>query len=305
MMCSSINVASSAPTDVITKIATELSHPTSSWRRNLISMSHVCKSWREAVIRYPLLWNTIHNESEMVTRMCLKRSKSLPLAVSLSKVGHWSIHTGRLIGSQVGRFEELYLGGSLSSCQSVSKILSFLIPGEDPLLLRKLKLVGGKFDDIPRTHNLGYPILSKDIPTLRKLELSSFPLTQISRFRHLIELHVRYPGPTSAHSLLDLLANNPGPQRVGIIGLSNDRDSLREDLSIALPHLHNFYVDDCEAVDILRCLHLPRLEPLVISIKFSFMDVDLSRAYQPYSVIQLALDFNCAKSTSTSTQNSI
>ena len=283
-----MNVASSAPAEVIARIAMEvqLAFPL---RRNLIYMSHVCKSWREAVISYPLLWNTIDHDIEVVTRMCLERSESLPLTISLSNFSHWSRDTWRLIGSQASRFEELCLDGSLSS--GLADIFSFLTPGEGPLLLRELSLVDSRGSPDGWWY-LRSPILSKDIPTLHKLSLSSFPLIlQLSVLRHLTILDLDDPGSTSTNVLLHLLANNPSLQQVGITGPLDNQESYRGDQSIILPHLCFFRVDKCATVNILRCLHLPRSEPLEIHIQFSFQGVDLPQVYQPYSVIQLARDF--------------
>jgi len=223
--------------------------------------------------------------------MCLERSESLPLTVSLSNFSQWSSLTYRLIGSHVSRFERLHLNGPLSS--GLSDIFSFLTPGEEPLLLRDLALVGTQVLDRGSTHeDLRSPILSKDVPTLHKLRLSSFPLIpQLSVLRHLTELDLNDPGPTSTNTLLDLLANNPGLQRVGITGPLDNQESPRGDQSIALPHLRCFEVRRCDAVDILRCLHLPRLEPLEIHMQSSFQEVQLPGVYQPLSVIHFARDF--------------
>lgn len=191
---------------------------TTSRHRDLISMSHVCKPWREAVISYPLLWNAVYYESEMTTRMCLERSKTLPLTVTLSNFGQWSNNTLRLVGSHASRFENLYLEGSVSSdlwCIFVS-----LTPSEGPLPLRELILSGFQPLGTLLTHeDFRSPILSKDIPTLHKLHLLSFPLTpQMTVLRHLTEIVLEDPGPSSANSLLDLRANNPSIQKVDITG---------------------------------------------------------------------------------------
>ena len=260
-------------------------------RYNLISMSHVCKSWREAVISYPFLWDSIHDENEMVTRMCLERSKSLPLSVSLSNFDRWSSNTKRMVGSHAGRFEELSLSGSLLC--GLSEIFTNLMPGEHPIL-RELILRGdcgiNSKSWVVRMV-LDSPIISNDIPTLHRIVLSSFPLTpQLSTLRHLTDVRLTDPGPT-ANAVLDLLANNPGLQQVALSGPLENQNSPRGDQSITLPYLRKICVSRCAATDILRCLHLPRLEPLVIEIDASFNEAPLPRAYRPYSVIQLAWDF--------------
>ena len=271
----------------------EVQLPASSSHHGLISMSRVCKSWREVVISYPLLWNTIYEESEVVTRICLERSKPLPLTISfsLSNLGPWSPSTWRLFGSHANRFGKLRLEGPVGS--RLSGILALLTPGEGPLLLRELTLIGERpLDPLPTYEDLRSPILSEDIPSLHKLTLHSFPLVpQMTVLGHLVELHLQGPGPSSVNSLLDLLANNPGLQRVDIGGRLDNRDSPRGDLSIALPHLRNLLFSRCNAIEILRCLHLPRLGPLHIYVESSFEVIDLPRVYRPYSVIQLARDF--------------
>ena len=263
---------------------------TASRHRDLISMSHVCKPWREAVISYPLLWNAVYYESEMTTRMCLERSKTLPLTVTLSNFGQWSNNTLRLVGSRASRFEKLHLEGSVP--HNLSLIFLSLTPDEGSLLLRELGLFGTQPLGILSTYeHLRSPILSEDIPTLHKLALSSFPLVpQMSVLRHLTELSLKDPGAGSTNSLLDLLANNPSLQRVGIAGPLSNQNSPRGDLSISLPHLRSFQISMCSAVDILRCLHLPRSEHLRIDIQTSFGAAYLPGAYQPYSVIQLFRD---------------
>ena len=260
-------------------------------RYNLISMSHVCKSWREAVISYPFLWDSIHDESEMVTRMCLERSKPLPLAVSLSNFDSLSSNTKRMVNSHAGRFEKLSLSGSFS--YGLPEIFTSLMLGEDPLLreliLRSDRGINSKSWVVRMV--LDSPIIPNDIPTLHKIVLSSFPLTpQLSTLRHLTDVCLADPGPT-ANAVLDLLANNPCLQQVAISGPLENQNSPRGDQSITLPHLRNLDVTQCAATDILRCLHLPRSEPLVIEIDASFNEAPLPRAYRPYSVIQLAWDF--------------
>ena len=65
--CSSVNITSSVPTEIITRIAMEV-RLTNLWQfydlPSMISMSHVCKSWHEAVISYPLLWNATHDADD-------------------------------------------------------------------------------------------------------------------------------------------------------------------------------------------------------------------------------------------------
>ncbi|KAF9784592.1 hypothetical protein BJ322DRAFT_853339 [Thelephora terrestris] len=294
-MCSSTNVASSAPAEVITKIAMEglLLVP---WQcRDLISMSHVCKSWREAVISYPLLWNAILGESEMVTRMCLERSKTLPLrTVSLIDFDRWSNSTMQLLGSHATRFEILNLDDTLPIPDDPSKILTDLIPGEGSIL-RELSLTGNERHNTTNfmaQNSLRSPIVFKDIPTLRKITLSSFPLIpQLSVLRHLTDFELDAPWSTPVSDLLDLLANNPHLEIVTITSSRDNGRTRRKDLSIALPHLRHLDVFDCETIDLLRCLHLPRLEGLKIEIRCSFDGATLlPEAYQPYSIIQLARD---------------
>ncbi|KAF9784594.1 hypothetical protein BJ322DRAFT_1021314 [Thelephora terrestris] len=290
-MCSSMNVASSAPAEVITRIAMEGRLLVPGRRCDLVSMTQVCKSWREAVISYPLLWNTISDESEMVTRMCLERSENLPLTVFLPDFSAWSSSTMHLVGTHASRFETLSLSGSLFG--GLSEIFTNLIPGEDPLL-RELSLVCTErlgTTSLIEHGSLCSPILSKDIPTLRKIRLSSFPLTpQLSALRHLTNMELTGLGPTPVGGVLDLLANNPHLEQVAISDLLDSEGSRREDLSIALPRLRNLVVRACDAVDILRCLHLPRSADLKVEIHHSFKEATLPWAYQPYSTIQLSRD---------------
>ena len=258
-------------------------------RRDLVSMSRVCSSWREAVISYPLLWNTIANDSELVTRMCLERSKSLPLTVSHFRFRLWCYSTWQLLSSHSSRFETLSLEGKLSC--GLYDILINLEPTKDPIL-RKLTLRCTKqlnAASFAEYKSLPLPILSKDIPTLHKISLACFPLTpQLIALRHLTTIELIEMGSNPVSGVLDLLANNPHVEQLVLIGSLDNDGSHWEDLSIALPHLRRFDVCQCDSVDILRCLHLPRLENLKIDILCSFEKVTLPRTYQPYSIIQLA-----------------
>lgn len=261
--------------------------------RDIISMSHVCKSWREAVISYPFLWNAIDDESEIVTRLCLERLKSLPLIVSLSNFSGWSRSTRLLVGSHAGHIESLTLFGAVS--YGLSEIFINLVSSGEPLL-RDLTIICTqelrKSGRATRYGSLYSPILSKDIPTLCTLYLYSFPLTpQLSGLRHLTNVDLIDPGSTATNAILDLLANNPCLQWVNIQGPLYDQGSTREDQSVALPQLRHFLTYECEATEILRCLHLPRLGLFEIDMQYSFNRVPLPGAYQPYSVLQLARDF--------------
>ena len=183
----------------------------------------VCKSWREAVISYPLLWNTMANESELVTRMCLERSKSLPLTVSHSEFSGWSHGTKQLLGSHASHFETLILDGMLPC--GLYEILTNLRPIKDPILC-ELSLWGieepnatsfAEYKSIPS------PILSKDIPTLHKIFLSCFPLTpQLIAIRHLTNIEPVKLDPAPVSDVLDLLANNSYLEHVAIICSSDD-----------------------------------------------------------------------------------
>ena len=211
--------------------------------------------------------------------MCFNRSKSSPLTVSLSDFDGWSSNTIRMVGSHADRFKELTLSGSLSS--SISEIYTSLVPGKGPLLRELIIFGDGHLDPASwATHkSLFSPIISEDIPTLRRLLLSSFPLTpQLSALRHLTSIDLADPGPT-ANTVLDLLANNPVLQEVEISGPLGNQRSPREGQSITLPHLRHLLVFRCSAIDILRCLHLPHSEPLEMDIDFSFVDAPLPRVY--------------------------
>ena len=228
----------------------------------------------------------------MVTRMCLERSKPSPLKVSLSNFDTWSSNSRRLVGSHAGRFEELSLTGSLP--RGLSEMFRSLA-SSDKSLLRELSLLG------TTTLNTGSliiygpfhsPLLSTNIPTLHKLFLSSFPLTpQLSALHHLTDLELIDPGPTATDAVLDLLANNPRLERVTIADMDDDHRSHRRDQGIGLPHLYQFLAYQCSAIDILRCLHLPRSESLEIDIERSFEQRTLPSAYQPYSTLDFAWDF--------------
>ena len=291
-MCSSVNIANSAPAEIITRIAMELIPLRSKRYRNLISMSHVCKSWRDAIISYPLLWNTIDNDSEMVTRMCLERSGSLPLTVALSDFDTWSSDSRCLVWSHAGRFETLSLAGSPT--RGLSEIFKSLTPSGKPLL-RELSLRSKMYLSTACLNlygSLRSPILSTTIPTLRKISLSSFPLTpQLCALRDLTDVQLIGLGATPTNAVIDLLANNPRLKQVTICDMEDSRGSPRRDLSITLPHLRNFLVRRCNAIDILRCLHLPRSNSLRVTVTNSFEKTTLPTIYRPYSTFDLARDF--------------
>ena len=268
-----------------------LSH--SEWQhRNVISMSRVCKSWREAVISYPLLWNTIYDDSETVTRMCLERSGSSPLTLVLSDFDTWSSNTRRLVGTHAGRFETLSLIGSQPcGLQEISKSLSSC--GKP--LLRELTLWSAASFDHARFglyESLLSPTLATETPNLRKIHFSSFPLIpQPCALRHLTNAELFGLGATFTNAVLDLLANNPRLERVAIGNMDGEDEwSHREDQSITLPHLRHFLIYRCEAIDILRCLHFPCSESLQIDIQDSFKKSRFPAIYQQYSVFQFGSD---------------
>lgn len=68
--------------------------------------------------------------------------------------------------------------------------------------------------------------------------------------RHPTEPDLKDPGAASANTLLDLLVNNTSLQRVDTAGPLDNQESHRGDLSIILPHLCEFLVFGCDAVDI-------------------------------------------------------
>ena len=177
----------------------------------------------------------------------------------------------------------------------LSEIFINLVSSGEPLL-RDLTIICTqelrKSGRATRYGSLYSPILSKDIPTLCTLYLYSFPLTpQLSGLRHLTNVDLIDPGSTATNAILELLANNPCLQWVNIQGPLHDQGSTREDRSVALPQLRHFLTYECEATEILRCLHLPRLGLFEIDMQYSFNRVPLPGAYQPYSVLQLARDF--------------
>ena len=177
--------------------------------RDLISLTHVCRSWRAIFTSHSSLWTWLDCKNADKTHAYIKRSRSLPLKVSLIESGRITYHDDALLAatSHIDRLSSLVVYKDSRGLKDLLGRFPFPAP-----LLKELKIVLNEvFGPDAAIPGEKFP---EDLTPLRKLSLSGvvthLPWRNLS---NLTEFEI-YCSPMTVDSpsivqLLDFLENAP------------------------------------------------------------------------------------------------
>ena len=136
---------------------------------DLVPLTHVCQSWREVFISRSCLWTNLDCEDEDQAHVYLKRSKSLPLNLSLRTDENYCNHPfPDIIPHAIGRLRSLHIEGTSGNLEDFTKHLFRPAP-----LLEKLSICGS-YKRRPFFNPVLTPTLfNGDLSSLRSLCLES------------------------------------------------------------------------------------------------------------------------------------
>ena len=194
--------------------------------RDLISLTHVCRSWRAIFTSHSSLWTWLDCKNADKTHVYIKRSRSLPLEVSLIESGHITYHDDALLAatSHIDRLSSLAIYKYSQGLQDLLGRFPFPAP-----LLKELKIVlcgvfgsdaaipGEKFpEDLTPLRKLSLPGVVTHLPWRNLLNLTEFelcPLPMTADSPSIIQLLDFFE---SAPLLRKIVLFNSIPSHVGI-----------------------------------------------------------------------------------------
>lgn len=212
---------------------------------DLVSVTHVCRHWPTVALHAPGLWTHVGHTSPEGVNTYLRRSKGLPLDISLTVLEIPTVATLRALTAEIHRTRSLRVTLPPSAgLRLVTQSLMSLIPQLEVLSIRDCGSPLGVVPPLLRTPspNRRRPGDFDGAPLLRSLALHSVPLPYLPRSPSLltnIELTDK-ECVGDALLLLDLLERSPSLERVKICGPFNHR-GLVPDLdprrTVPLPRL--------------------------------------------------------------------
>ena len=133
--------------------------------KDLVTLTHVCRGWREVFTSHPSLWTRLDFTNIEKTHTYIKRSRSLPLEVTICNTkAESSLEEALLLAiPHIKRFKSLTIVGTSDPLQNLTKHLTLPAPflkevtidfiGENAPALDN-KLLDGDLSSV-RTLNLG------------------------------------------------------------------------------------------------------------------------------------------------------
>ena len=137
----------------------------------LIALTHVCREWRELFISHSSLWASFDCENAYRTRLCLERSKTSPINLSLYRCCYLPPDDPffQIIPHAIERLKSLTFTGFPDVLEDTIASLSHPAP-----LLEEITVAG--YPDMygpEQNPVLTSPLFDGDLPLLRKLHLGS------------------------------------------------------------------------------------------------------------------------------------
>ena len=171
--------------------------------KNIIALTHVCRAWRQVFVSRSSLWADIDCMNANKTLVYLKRSRSFPINLSLSRVRNLSPHDHfiQTVPHVIGRIKSIYIQGTLENLQGITTHLSHPAP-----TLEDMSIIGGREfgpEDVPI---LIPTLFGGDLSSLRKLCLE-YVRTELPwrNMVNLTSLRLVNTSPISTDQLLDFL----------------------------------------------------------------------------------------------------
>jgi len=171
--------------------------------KDIITLTHVCRTWRRVFVSRPSLWTDVDCTDANKALVYLERSKSFPINLSLSKIGHLPPpnHFVQIVPRVIGRLKSICIWGTLESLQGITAHLSQPAPILDSLSITGTRGFGT--EDLPV---LTPTLFGGDLSSLRKLRLecvrAELPWKNMV---NLTSLKLVNTSPISTGQLLDFL----------------------------------------------------------------------------------------------------
>ena len=209
--------------------------------QDLISLTHVCRSWRAIFTSNSLLWTRLDCKNANKTRVYIKRSRTLPLEISLTESGYISYHDNALLAaaSCTNRLSSLVIYRSSKGLQDLLDYFPF-----PTLLLKELKIVLRRvFGSDATIPGVTFP---EDLSSLRKLSLSCVVthlpwrnLSNLTEFEFCRSMLEDLPTVTQ---LLDFFESAPLLRKIVLRSSIPNHFSVPPDRVVPLPNLDRLTV---------------------------------------------------------------
>jgi len=205
-----------------------------------IALTHVCRAWREVFISRSSLWTDLNCANLNKAGVYLKRSKPLPINLSLDRDSCLSPYDPifYIIDHAIGRLRSLSINGTPENLRGIITHLPHPAP-----LLEKLSIHGGCDRAPHRNPVLRSTLFDGDLSSLRELHLE-YVRTQLP-WRNAISLtsfvlaHTA-PGEISVTQFLDFFENAPNLRKIGLYSATPTSDSQSKRL-VLLPCLERMH----------------------------------------------------------------
>ncbi|KAL1947452.1 hypothetical protein VTO73DRAFT_14413 [Trametes versicolor] len=263
---------------------------------DLVSVTHVCQHWRDVALHAPGLWTHVGHTSPEGVKTYLRRSKELPLDISLTVLEIPTVGTLRALTAEIHRTRSLRVTlPSSAGLRLVTQSLMSLSPQLEVLSIRDCGSPLGVLPPLPRAPSQGRPADFDGAPLLRSLTLNSVPLPYLSRGPSLLT-NIELTGKEcvgDALLVLDLLERSPSLERLKICGPFNHRGLvLDRRRTVSLPRLKRFEVRGRFPTGVgmfLASLVLPSQTGIMVHKEWSHARLqsplaDLVPAYNPGNV---------------------
>ena len=226
-----------------------------------ITLTHVCRSWREIFTSRPSLWTTLDMTNISKTRTFIQRSRSSPLDIYVSNLGH-----------------ETYLDDALSlAIPHIPRFRSFIFHSDAiPDTLRNFSCHTSLLEELeihiysPYTHTLDIPLLNSGLPSLRRpsplADTTRLPQKNTSNLRVFSFSCAR--GGVTVTQILNFLESSPLPHTIDITdSIPNSSDAPPERI-VTLGHLKTLPITTDTVHCILKHFRIPVGASLTVTAHF-------------------------------------
>ena len=244
------------PPEMVSRIATYLIDEVE-YYRPLLTATHVSRYWRETILECSSLWTSIDSRHPTLAIVCMERSKTARLAVTLRPnitsdfVSSLQLHTRRI--------KALDIKMPPSDFQT---LLSWL----DPHSISPESMALGLNSVHPLSCASFPPFLSLDVSGLKVLEVQNVSLAPPFFLpTNLSKLSIIF-SDGSLSTFLDLIAANPHLEEILIVSRIPDADCPSDNI-VPLPHLRvlNITLPWLAIKTLLRHVSLPSTANLIVA----------------------------------------
>lgn len=266
---------------------------------DLVSVTHVCQHWRDVALHTPGLWTHVGHTSPEGVKTYLRRSKGLPLDISLTVLEIPTLATLQALTTEIHRTRSLRVTLPPSAgLRLVTQSLMSLSPQLEVLYIRDCDSPRGVLPLLPPTPPRGRPGDFDGAPLLRSLTLHHVPLPYLPRGPSSL-INIELTGKEcvgDALLLLDLLERSPSLERLKICGPFNRRGLVLDPRrTVSLPRLKRLEMHGGLMTGVgmfVASLVLPAQTDITLHTEWNPMQsplADFIPAYDPGNVKLLSL----------------